>query len=541
VATVAHVPLLLALAVLGMSSCWCSERESRRAEEADGTQCQFKVPDGVEVTVRGVPHPFEIVELGDGSAHVRLFNPKKVQSMTPPLPLLGRGHHDFEIATESGEVWLQFDRGEPKLVALELRSTEPWDAKFLSFAWNRSPALPAARLAALTGKEAQGLAALRIQADAYEVPDLSRFERLSAVELEFTRPYWSCSADDLQEGLSPNREADAPFTSPRSTCLSSILAVAEPTPEKRLALQQELAAHTPSWIAHAKEWLQELPETVEYLRLTDVPFEALEALPSGIEHLELVGVYGTGPEISLQNVPGALRTLVVEQLGRVRVDGLEGLRELKLRGAWIDEKDVARLRQLEKFASDSARLGTLLEHPSLREVDLRKATIDDWFDVYEAVEQTNLRRLVLTDARTPQVGELDPKLSSGVVLHTTLDELRSALRCATKIVVRDRHELCVEERPSNRPQPSYWIPSSIPSLAVVRSLLVDARPGAGHRRSCDMPVLDVYHGSAFVLTLDVTEDCRTLSSDLWGSGVSLTGTAARRLCTWLNHQRGASK
>jgi hypothetical protein len=73
----------------------------------------------------------------------------------------------------------------------------------------------------------------------------------------------------------------------------------------------------------------------------------------------------------------------------------------------------------------------------------------------------------------------------------------------------------------------------MPALAVIRSIAGDVRDGIGHQGSCDMPVIDVYRGRAFMLTLTVSEDCRSLGSDLWKNGVSLADDGAGRLCAWL--------
>src|SRR5690606_37206014 len=129
-----------------------------------------------------------------------------------------------------------------------------------------------------------------------------------------------------------------------------------------------------------------------------------------------------------------------------------------------------------------------------------RAKIHDWTDVSDAVDQTTLQRLVLVEATTPEGDELEPKRSSPVVLHTPLDEFRAAVECATRIVAREYHELCGVW--SSRPAPRHLPTASpIPGLAVMGSLLVDARDGLGPVQLCDTPVIEVYRGSAFPLTL----------------------------------------
>jgi hypothetical protein len=548
-----HRGRAVALVAIGLGSYSCSERPSRqKADEplvAAGVspsrepRCPFDVHERFEVRFGGVPHPFETIEVKGAVAYARLPTLGKLNRKGLPLRLETSGTHDFEASPDGDEVWRRLDGGAPTLVALALGNSSLRREEHYLFAWARSPAVPATRLLRLTEDQARELAALRVHADAFEVPDLSRFGGLTAVELEFNRPLMLCSADELRDSLLPDSDRSDPFGSRPWTCSISLNAPHELTQEARLALQQQLTQHTQRWIAHTKKWLQALPETVEYLRLVDAPVEALEALPHGIAHLELEGVYGPGGELSLSSVPGigSVRTLVVESSGRpLSLEGLEELRALSLRRTPIDWKHLASLRQLEQVSSDSVLLGPLLEHPALKTVDARQARIHDWAKVSGTVDRTALRRLTLVDARDGNVGNLEQTGSSSTVLYTSLDELRATLGCATRIVAREYHELCAVWH--SMPVPRVLTTASpIPSLAIMRSLLNDARDGYGHQRSCDMPVLDVYQGSAFVLTLHVSDDCRSLSSDVWRSGVSLTDDAARRLCTWLGRQEAPDR
>ena len=232
----------------------------------------------------------------------------------------------------------------------------------------------------------------------------------------------------------------------------------------------------------------------------------------------------------------SVRTLVVQGWrGRLSLEGLEGLRELKVRDLWIDAGELGRIPGLEKLTSNDLRLGPVLQHPTLHEVDLRGAKIHDWTEVSAVVEQTTLQRLILVDARTPDGDELAPQRSSPVVLHTPLDELRAAVECATRTIAREYHELCGVW--SSRPAPRRLTTASpILQLAVLRLLLVDARDDLGPIVSCDLPVVEVHGGSRFPLTFAVADDCRSLGSYRWRGGVTVTEKSAKLLCAWLGRE-----
>jgi hypothetical protein len=521
------------------ASVCCSRSEVREQEERPNAArrassagpsvaslCRSEVPAGVELTVRGVPHPFEMIETSGGSIYARVPGLTRPYDWSPPLPLRKSGKHELEPKSEGREIWMKVDGSPPTLVAVDVRSSAPSAAEILP-GLGRPPARAADLPLVLDDDEAQTLAALRVQATAYEVPDLRRFGRLSAVELVFAPPL-DCAVDDARGTALPDANAT------RSRGRSCRWPPFSESSNERLSVQHDADQATSRRLADVKTWLQALPETVEYLRLEHVPLEALEVLPLGIEHLELSGVSAASHELSLAAVPGirAVRTLVVEtEWAALSLDGLEDLRALRLDNTWIDVTDLARVERLERFASSSVRLAPLLKHASLREVDLRGAVIHDWTEAAELLRHAALPRLLLVDASVRNGGELTPTPSSPMVSYTAVEELRSVLSCAMRIIVRAHHEHC--EGAAKRPQRLLSTLSGMPALAVIRSLAHDARDGIGHQGSCDMPVIDVYQGPTFMLTLTVSEDCRSLGSDLWRKGISLTDNGAGRLCAWL--------
>ena len=182
---------------------------------------------------------------------------------------------------------LRVDEGAQETVGLILRVPQSSDQRW-TFAWNREPAVVDGRLPSLTEDEARTLTTLRVEADLIEVPDLTRFERLAAVELEFRVPLAGWSAESLAECLAE----DVP------PCLWGVEA---PRPGAGRETARRLAEHTSRWIEHASRWLGALPDNLSYLRLENIPIEALAMLPRGIEHLELIDVYGER-DLSLENI-----------------------------------------------------------------------------------------------------------------------------------------------------------------------------------------------------------------------------------------------
>lgn len=437
------------------------------------TRCLDPVQRLPLVRIDGHPYSARGVRIDDGIAYVR------VPALTPDLalPVNGRDHLDFSVDARRGRV-LRRDVDGMKLVAL---SVPPHPE--LVGAGVRATNEERSALDRLTASERATLTSLRLGVNDTEVPDLRAFPELRALELVFPPahdPLWPVPGND------PPHEGDT------------------------------------------ARWISALPESIELLRLSQPPAAALLHLPTSLARLELSGVTHL-PEGFALGLPAANRlTALSVENGSIRLSpqDLSALRELVVPALydWVfGDFDLESLGALERLTTGHANLERLWRHPTLHAVDLRNAVVASWPPPTDAPQ--SLRRMIVVDAKSPMGEALDPSSHDGII-YSAVDELRLAITCAYRVVVR-----------SSLATKSADARATVRSVGPLATLLPTLlRESALRNHSVIDPsasILDIAYDGTEVLDLFISPGCARLDSPSWRQHIELAEEAAAALCAWL--------